>query len=163
MLERHPRAEAGAGVELCFARGHLPMNKDLLFSFTKQSDCEAENMTQQHVTEYDYVIIGGGIGGCVVASRLSRHSSKPSVILIEAGPDVSKHPLAADAFNAQKIRSSELNWNYASVPQKHLDGRVCMNGAGKALGGGSAINTGKTLLSTPDLSFSDLNLFQVDG
>jgi choline dehydrogenase-like flavoprotein len=102
-------------------------------------------------TEYDYVIVGGGIGGCVVASRLSRHSSKPAVILIEAGPDVSEHPLAADASNAQRIRSSELNWNFASTPQKHLDGRVCMNAAGKALGGGSAINTGMKLHSLREL------------
>ncbi|TVY17340.1 putative GMC-type oxidoreductase [Lachnellula arida] len=90
----------------------------------------------------DYIIVGGGISGCVVASRLSKHKSKPSVVLIEAGPDAARHPLVSYASTAQRVRNSELNWNFPSTKQQHLDGRICQNAAGKALGGSSAINTG---------------------
>jgi choline dehydrogenase-like flavoprotein len=103
----------------------------------------------------DYIVVGGGIGGCVVASRLKQRLPDASVVLIEAGPDASDHPLVADAANAQKIRASELNWNYPSVPQRHLNDRVCYNAAGKALGGGSVINSGKLLLrDRPHTCFS---------
>ena len=100
----------------------------------------------------DYIVIGGGIGGCVVASRLSQKDSGLSIILLEAGPDVKDHPLMQTAATTQQVRTSELNWNYPSVPQKHLGGKICYNGAGKALGGGSAINAGK--IQSEDLLIS---------
>lgn len=88
----------------------------------------------------DYIIIGGGIGGCVVASRLHQKYPPASILLIEAGPDVSKHPMIVNSTPTPMLQHSELDWDYKTVPQKHLGNKICFGAAGKALGGGSAIN-----------------------
>ena len=93
---------------------------------------------------YDFIVVGGGIGGATLASRLHEKLPSHSILLIEAGPDVSEHPLVTKIENAARLVGSELDWKYSTVPQKHLNHRVCPNNAGKALGGGSAINAGKT-------------------
>jgi choline dehydrogenase-like flavoprotein len=92
--------------------------------------------------KYDYIIVGGGIAGCVVASRLHERHPKRTVLLIEAGQVASKHPLVPPPLAAPLLRGSELDWNYSTVPQRHLEGRCIYEGAGKALGGGSVINAG---------------------
>ncbi|KAE8446663.1 hypothetical protein EG329_011706 [Mollisiaceae sp. DMI_Dod_QoI] len=94
---------------------------------------------------YDYIIVGGGIAGTVVASRLHKRDPSLKVLLIEAGPDSSKTSLAAITevpTQVALLRGSELDWNNATVPQKHLDNREVYSGGGKALGGGSVINYG---------------------
>jgi choline dehydrogenase-like flavoprotein len=93
---------------------------------------------------YHYIIIGGGIGGSVVASRLHERLPHLSILLIEAGPNVDENPLVTQIQNALTVEGSNLDWSYDSVPQKHLDNRVTNSIAGKALGGGSAINYCKT-------------------
>ena len=95
---------------------------------------------------YDFIIVGGGIAGVTVASRLHQYLPSRSILLIEAGPDVSDHPLVNDIKNAARLVGSELDWNYSTVPQHHLNNRICPNNAGRALGGGSAINAGKSSL-----------------
>ena len=95
-------------------------------------------------SSYDFIIVGGGIAGSVLASRLHEKFPRLSVLLIEAGPDVTKNPLITDERKAPLLVGSELDWNYSTVPQRHLNDRVCPNNAGKALGGGSAINAGET-------------------
>ena len=92
---------------------------------------------------YDFIIVGGGIAGATLASRLHQILPSPSILLIEAGPDVSDHPLVNEISNAARLVGSELDWNYSTIPQQHLNNRVCPNNAGKALGGGSAINAGE--------------------
>lgn len=96
--------------------------------------------------QFDYIIVGGGIGGCVVASRLHERLPNLSILLIEAGPNVDENPLVQKIENALKVAGSDLDWAYPSVPQKHLNNRVTTSVAGKALGGGSAINYCKTSL-----------------
>ena len=91
-------------------------------------------------SSYDYIIIGGGIAGSTLASRLHGRLPHASILLVEAGPEVSENPLVTDGRNAARLIGSELDWCYATVPQRHLNNRVCPNSAGKALGGGSAIN-----------------------
>lgn len=93
---------------------------------------------------YEFIIIGGGIAGATLASRLHENLPSHSILLIEAGPEVSDHPLVNDIKNAARLVGSELDWNYSTVPQQHLKNRICPNNAGKALGGGSAINAGET-------------------
>ena len=88
----------------------------------------------------DYIIVGGGIGGCVVASRLHQKYPSASLLLIEAGPDVSKHPMIVNSTPTPMLQHSELDWDYKTTPQKHLGNKICFGAAGKALGGGSAIN-----------------------
>ena len=91
------------------------------------------------VQEFDYVIVGGGAAGCVMASRLSEDPGI-SVCLLEAGgPDKSafiQAPLGFAATAALGIHS----WNYSTVPQPGLNGRSGFQPRGKVMGGSSSVN-----------------------
>lgn len=94
---------------------------------------------------FDYIIVGAGVAGTVVASRLHERDPSLKVLLIEAGPDASKTSLAETVSIPSRVgllKGSELDWDYATVPQKHLDGREIYAGGGKGLGGSSIINFG---------------------
>ena len=95
---------------------------------------------------HDYIIIGGGIAGCALASRLRYSPASPSVLLIEAGPDATTHPLVAAPSNTPRLRGSELDWNYSTAPQKALGGRRIYAAGAKALGGGSVTNYGERVV-----------------
>jgi choline dehydrogenase-like flavoprotein len=86
----------------------------------------------------DFIIIGGGIAGCVLASRLHQNHPELSIVLIEAGPNISSHPLVTNP--TAPLQHTELDWDYKTVPQVHLNNRICDAAAGKCLSGGSAIN-----------------------
>ncbi|KAE9378824.1 GMC oxidoreductase [Stipitochalara longipes BDJ] len=82
-------------------------------------------MNSSSMEAFDYIIIGAGIGGTVVASRLHERDPSLSILLIEAGPDSRKTELAEVAASPMKVallKGSELDWNYETVPQEHLDG-----------------------------------------
>ena len=89
--------------------------------------------------EVDYVVIGSGSAGAVVAARLSEDRDI-SVLLLEAGPSdrspILHLPAAARyAFNARRF-----NWSYESEPEPHLNGRRVRQPRGRVLGGSSSIN-----------------------
>jgi choline dehydrogenase-like flavoprotein len=90
-------------------------------------------------TIHDYIVVGGGSGGCVVASRLSEDPST-SVCLLEAGGDgtgaIINIPAGAVAMLPTKIN----NWAFETTPQPGLNGRRGYQPRGKTLGGSSAIN-----------------------
>jgi choline dehydrogenase len=90
---------------------------------------------------YDYVIVGGGSAGCVLANRLSEDPST-RVLVLEAGRpdwrfDVFLHMPAALAF---PIGSPLYDWGYRSEPEPFLHGRRVYHARGKVLGGSSSIN-----------------------
>lgn len=114
-------------------------------------------MTQQNP---DYIIVGGGISGCVVASRLHEKNPSLKILLIEAGPDASNHPNVPGPKTAQLLLHSELDWNYETTPQRHLNSRRCYAAAGKALGGGSVINACMSYLSL-STSSAEITSYQV--
>ncbi len=87
---------------------------------------------------YDYVIVGAGSAGCVLANRLSA-DGKTTVALIEAGgPDRKMEIHIPAAFS--KLFKTGYDWNFETTPQKHLDGRSLYWPRGKVLGGSSSIN-----------------------
>jgi choline dehydrogenase-like flavoprotein len=90
----------------------------------------------------DIMIVGGGTAGVVLASRLHQHRPDLSILLLEAGPDVTGHPHVAIPAEAAFIHFSDLDWKYMTVTQKHLNGAPRYNCAIKGLSGGSIINTG---------------------
>lgn len=92
----------------------------------------------------DFIIVGGGIAGCVLASRLKQADRSLSVLVIEAGLDVSNHPLVPDGSKYCLLLGMDIDWNYKTVPQMHLNGRVLSNHAGRDLGGSSAINADRS-------------------
>lgn len=87
---------------------------------------------------YDYIIIGAGSAGCVLAARLSE-SGKHKVLLLEAGgPDKRQEIHVPVAFAT--LFKTELDWNYETEPQAQLNGRRLYWPRGKVLGGCSSIN-----------------------
>lgn len=90
---------------------------------------------------YDYIIPGGGLCGCVVASRLKTAFPNLTIALLETGLDSRDIEAIAFPGNAWKI-SSEYYHNYLTLPQKNLNNRSVALRTGRALGGGSAVNYG---------------------
>jgi choline dehydrogenase len=90
---------------------------------------------------FDYVVVGAGSAGCVLANRLSEDPDA-RVLLLEAGPV--DHPWAwqlhMPAALAYPLKSRRYNWGYWSEPEPHMDGRRMYCPRGRVLGGSSSIN-----------------------
>ena len=88
---------------------------------------------------YDFVIVGGGSAGCVLANRLSANPAH-KVLLLEAGPS-DDTPLVRAPLGLMKLYESPVfNWLFWSQPSRSQNGRKIYCPQGKVLGGGSAIN-----------------------
>ena len=88
---------------------------------------------------FDYIVIGAGSAGCVVANRLSANA-KHSVLLLEAGPADSNMWIHIPAGMQRVFGDPTLSWNYFTEPEHELKGQKVFWPRGKTLGGSSAIN-----------------------
>ncbi|KAB8315407.1 choline dehydrogenase [Tolypothrix campylonemoides VB511288] len=88
--------------------------------------------------QYDYIVIGAGSAGCVVANRLTQDSDT-TVLLLEAGnPDTKPEiHIPAECVN---LLGTEVDWGYFTEPEPYLNNRKIFSSRGKVLGGSSSIN-----------------------
>ncbi|WP_433285185.1 GMC family oxidoreductase [Pseudonocardia sp. CA-142604] len=87
---------------------------------------------------FDYVVVGGGTAGCVLASRLSQDPDV-QVLLLEAG-GATRPAAMADPMRWTLLVGTEVDWAYETVPQPGAGGAICSWPRGKVLGGSSSIN-----------------------
>ncbi|KAF7777703.1 CAZyme family AA3 [Agaricus bisporus var. burnettii] len=90
-------------------------------------------------SQFDFVIVGGGTAGAVLANRLSEVKGF-QVLVIEAGPSNEGVLDAQVPLFASKLRNSPYDWNFTTTPQKFGNGRILSYARGHILGGSSSIN-----------------------
>ena len=111
------------------------------------------NNTNTASRNFDYLVIGAGTAGCVLASRLSENP-KHRVCLIEAGGS-EKHPfISIPAGVGAAIMSPKFGWGIKTVPQKHLNNRQIPLPRGRVIGGSGSIN-GMAYYRGPAQDFDD--------
>ncbi|UQA56799.1 GMC family oxidoreductase [Polyangium aurulentum] len=87
---------------------------------------------------YDFIIIGAGSAGCVLAARLSEDPSHQVLVLEAGGPGT--HPDVFVASRWRRLFDTEMDWGYRTVAQRHAGGRIVAYPRGKTLGGSASIN-----------------------
>ncbi|CAH1692997.1 Alcohol dehydrogenase (acceptor) [Hyphomicrobiales bacterium] len=95
--------------------------------------------TMREPETYDYIVVGGGSAGCVLASRLSEDPGV-SVLLLEAGPADRNPWLHVPSGFFKTINNPRYDWRYQTEPEPELKGRRIAWPRGRVLGGSSAIN-----------------------
>jgi choline dehydrogenase len=91
------------------------------------------------VETFDYIVVGAGSAGCVVAARLSE-APGVSVLLLEAGGDDSHYQIRMPVAFLKAVLNPAFNWGYMSEPEPHLNQRPLWLPRGRLLGGSSSIN-----------------------
>ncbi|CAE6512963.1 unnamed protein product [Rhizoctonia solani] len=105
-------------------------------------DSKKNTVTPEDVAswkKWDYIIVGGGSAGCVLAHRLSEDPNV-SVLVIEAGKDCLDQLFSRIPLTFGRLFNTEADWAYTTKPQSTLDGRSLFWPRGKMLGGCSSIN-----------------------
>ncbi len=90
------------------------------------------------MTQYDYIVVGAGAAGCVVANRLSADPNTKVLILEAGGPD--RNPLIHMPAGFTKLTGKSVNWGYLTVPQKEMNNRRMHYPQGRTWGGSTSIN-----------------------
>ena len=89
--------------------------------------------------QFDFIIIGAGSAGCVLANKLSK-SGKHKVLLLEAGPSDNRFWIKVPIGYGKVFYDQRVNWKYTTAPEPHLNNRSIYWPRGKVLGGSSSIN-----------------------
>ncbi|KAF9465127.1 aryl-alcohol oxidase-like protein [Collybia nuda] len=90
--------------------------------------------------EYDFIIIGGGTAGNVIANRLSENPNISILVLEAGGSDRGAYLTQVPYYGLTKLPGSQYDWGYSTVPQPNLDNRVIPYPRGFVLGGSSSTN-----------------------
>lgn len=107
----------------------MPAGRDALTSVSRATSARG----------YDYVVVGAGSAGCVLARRLTENRAN-RVLLVEAGGRANSLLVRMPAAFSYAMNIRRLNWGYVSAPEPGLDGRRLACPRGRGLGGSSAIN-----------------------
>ena len=91
------------------------------------------------VKTYDYIVIGAGSAGCVIANRLTENAGT-RVLLLEAGGEDSSMFIHMPASAAIAARDPKITWGYMTEAEPHLDDRSIQEVRGRVLGGSSSVN-----------------------
>jgi choline dehydrogenase len=97
------------------------------------------NNNAGETAEFDYVIVGAGSAGCVLANRLTA-DGKHKVLLLEAGPKDTNIWIHVPIGYGKLFKEKTVNWMYQTEPEPGLHGRQVFQPRGKVLGGSSSIN-----------------------
>jgi choline dehydrogenase len=103
------------------------------------NDMSTKASLSTETSEFDYVIVGAGSAGCVLANRLSADGNN-SVLLLEAGPRDTNLWIHVPLGYGRLFKEKTVNWMYQTEPEPGLDGRSVFQPRGKVLGGSSSIN-----------------------
>ena len=106
---------------------------------SNESASRAAGGSRPDAPEFDYIVVGAGSAGCVLANRLTANG-KHSVLLLEAGPEDTHLWIHVPLGYGKLFKEKAVNWMYQTEPEPGLDGRTIFQPRGKVLGGSSSIN-----------------------
>lgn len=101
--------------------------------------CIAQDGSVHEMTEFDYIVVGAGSAGCVIANRLTENG-KHRVLLLEAGGDHNRFWIRTPIGYGKTFYDPRVNWMYRTSGSPGLNGRESYWPRGKVLGGSSSIN-----------------------
>jgi choline dehydrogenase len=106
--------------------------------FSRESSARVRCTLTSKAKGYDYIIVGAGSAGCVLAARLTEDPAARVLLLEAGGPDTAREIHIPAAFS--KLFKTEVDWNYSTEPEPFLNNRKLYWPRGKVLGGSSSIN-----------------------
>lgn len=87
----------------------------------------------------EFLIIGGGIAGCVLATRLKERLPNTKVIPVETGPNEHDNSQLVEYVGTLGLAGGPFQYNYKTAPQRHYNGRQMFYAGGKLLSGSSSV------------------------